>query len=81
MKYKINVYEDDNWIDWLKNNQFHRLYGPACEYTNGDRVWWKNGRQHRLDGPAVEEPSGYKVWHIDGYLYTKEEFNRAKNEI
>ena len=48
---------------------FHRLDGPAIEWTNGDKEWWQNGKCHRGDGPAVESANGYKE-----YWYQGEEF-------
>ena len=52
-KYKI-VYKNE--LD-----EYHRLDGPAIEYTNDDKYWWVNGLRHREDGPAVED-SHNKCW-------------------
>lgn len=41
MKYRIKI--DEYYIDWFKNKQLHRLYGPASEYAEGYRLWYKNG--------------------------------------
>jgi hypothetical protein len=37
-------------------NAYHRLDGPAIEYSNGDNEWWMDGKLHREDGPAID-------WH------------------
>ena len=52
-----------------KNGEFHRLDGPAIEYSSGTKEWWQNGKLHRLDGPAIEYPSGYKVWYKNAVLH------------
>jgi len=44
----------------------HRIDGPACEYTDGDREWWVDGKRHRIDGPAMEYVNGDRYWYIDG---------------
>lgn len=56
-------------------NQFHRVYGPAIIWPDGDERWCQNGKSHRLDGPAVIFPRGRKCWYIDGTAYTEEQFN------
>ena len=49
--------------------QLHREYGPAVEYSDGDREWWQNGQLHRLDGPAVEYSDGGREWWQNGQLH------------
>ena len=51
---------------WYKNDELHRLDGPAIEWFNGDKSWYQNGKRHRLDGPAFEGANGYKAWYQDG---------------
>jgi hypothetical protein len=46
--------------------EFHRVYGPAIEYTDGTRVWYQHGQLHRLDGPAIEYPDGSREWYQNG---------------
>ena len=46
--------------------EFHRIYGPAVEYSSGSRDWYQNGQLHRLDGPAFECPEGHRAWYKDG---------------
>lgn len=48
---------------------YHRLDGPAVEYTYGDKFWFQNDLLHRLDGPAFESPSGCKAWYQYGKLH------------
>ena len=54
--------------------QWHRVYGPAIEYSSGTRAWYQNDRLHRLDGPAVEYPDGHRDWYIEGRELTKAEW-------
>ena len=64
---------------WYKDDLFHRLDGPAVEYTNGTKVWYKEGKLHRLNGPAVENSNGIKYWHYEGKklkVSSQEEFIR-----
>ena len=51
---------------YYKNDQLHRLDGPAIEYANGDKYWHKDGMLHREYGPAVERVNGDKEWYIEG---------------
>jgi hypothetical protein len=53
---------------------FHRLDGPAVEYSNGPKFWFVDGKHHRLDGPAFIWPSGYKEWYVDGKHLTEKQF-------
>ena len=46
--------------------QWHRVHGPAVEYSDGEHVWCINGKRHRIDGPAVERPDGYCAWWQNG---------------
>ena len=46
--------------------QWHRVYGPAIEYSDGSRAWFQNGQLHRVDGPAVERPDGSCAWWQNG---------------
>ena len=52
-----------------KQGEFHRLDGPAIEYTNETKEWWYQGLKHRLDGPAIECKSGTKLWYKYGKLH------------
>lgn len=49
-----------------KDGKYHRIDGPAVEYTNGDKKWYINGKLHRENGPAVELTNGNKHWYING---------------
>jgi beta-glucanase (GH16 family) len=57
--------------------QLHRVYGPAVEYADGEKVWCQNGQLHRLDGPAVEWTGGSCAWFIDGNEFTEAEWQQA----
>ena len=51
---------------WSLNGQYHRVDGPAIEYTNGTKLWYLNGKLHRPDGPAIEHANGDKEWYLNG---------------
>ena len=52
---------------WYNNDgQYHRLDGPAIEWSDGSKSWCVNGKLHRLDGPAFEHVNGTKEWWVNG---------------
>jgi hypothetical protein len=70
-EFECNEQEYKNYKYWVieyynVNNQYHRLDGPAIEYSNGNKYWYKNGLPHREDGPALEFYYGEKWWYKNG---------------
>jgi hypothetical protein len=64
-----------------KNNQLHRIDGPAAEYSNGHNAWYQNDLLHRIDGPAVEYNDGKKLWYKNGIRFeNKDKFFEALTE-
>ena len=61
--------DSDGTKKWVLNGKFHRIDGPAIEYTDGSYVWYLNDKRHRVDGPAMEYPSSHKKWYINGVLH------------
>jgi hypothetical protein len=66
--YLSNEKEYKNYTNWIymsynEDDLYHRLDGPAIEYSNGDKFWYLNGKRHRLDGPAKEYSDGDKFWY------------------
>ena len=58
---------------WLNNKgQYHRLDGPAIEWSNGTKEWFINGKPHRVDGPAAEWANGNKFWYINGKYHRED---------
>ena len=58
-----------------KNGVFHRLDGPAIEYSDGGKQWYLNGVLHREGCPAVIYADGSKSWYLNGVEYeTKESY-------
>lgn len=55
------------WVNSQK--QLHRIDGPACEFTTGNKFWYIENILHRSDGPAREFVSGVKEWWVDGRLH------------
>ena len=49
-----------------KSVDYHRLDGPAIEWSNGSNLWYVNNKRHRLDGPAVKYADGGKMWYVNG---------------
>jgi len=62
-KMYINDYGDKIYKN--SKGKYHRLDGPAIEYSNGDKVWYKEDKYHRLDGPAMEY-TNVKEWYKEG---------------
>lgn len=60
MKYEIDL--DACHVGWYKNEEYHRIYGPAKECTIGSRAWYKDGKLYRLNGPVAE--------YVDDEKYT-----------
>jgi hypothetical protein len=65
---KLFVDERGNKL-WKLYGEYHRLDGPAVEYSDGYKQWRVVGKLHRLDGPAIERADGTKDWFIDGKHY------------
>ena len=66
--YQVKVHANGDKY-WCQNGQFHRLDGPAIEFTSGAKHWYQNDKLHRLDGPAIECASGHKYWYQNGRLH------------
>lgn len=49
MKYSIVAI--DYWVEWCKDGEVHRLYGPAVEFQNGYRIWSIHGDWIKEAGP------------------------------
>ena len=61
---------DDGTKVWYDNmGRFHRLDGPAIEYSNGSKAWWVHDKRHRIDGPAIEWNDGAKFWYVHGVCH------------
>lgn len=65
MKNGLSIDEFGNKF-WYEDDFFHRVDGPAVEYTSGTKHWFQNGKLHRIDGPAIEWDNGNKSWWIKG---------------
>jgi len=60
--------------EYQLDGQFHRVDGPAIEFTDGSKEWYQHGQLHRTDGPACEWVNGYKTWWLDGIQLTEEQW-------
>jgi hypothetical protein len=72
-RFSTNEKEYKNYKYWVieyynENGQLHRLYGPAAEYSYGNKYWYKNVKHHREDGPAIECSNGDKKYWYNGKL-------------
>jgi hypothetical protein len=65
--------EDGDLVREDENKEFHSLYSPALECSDGTKHWLYHGKLHRLDGPAIEYSSGNKTWYINNKLIGKSE--------
>ena len=63
---KNGRYEVGGSVCWYKDDLFHRLDGPAIEWTNGRKKWYLNGKLHRVGGPADIWPDGSLEWWVNG---------------
>jgi hypothetical protein len=69
----IDRYGNKYWKN--KAGEYHRIGGPAIEYSNGAKSWYQNGERHRIDGPAIEYSNGNKFYFLRGqHFETKEAF-------
>lgn len=66
----LNVEVDEFGTKRWKNaeGKLHRIYGPAIEFIDGDKIWYQNGLPHREDGPAIEWKTGQKAWYKNGKI-------------
>ena len=65
-----NVIRQGNVIIYTNAcGEYHRLDGPAVEWSDGTKEWYQNGHLHRLDGPAYEGANGEREWRIEGKLH------------
>jgi len=77
--YSISITRCD--ISWTKNDNYHRLDGPACEHCcspsvtkcvycryGPHKMWFKNGRRHREGGPAYIG-NDLSIWYKDGHRH------------
>jgi len=63
---KIDKYDNRLYYKDREMEIFHRVDGPAIEYTNGSKYWYLDDRLHREDGPAAEYSDGSKHWYLNG---------------
>lgn len=61
---------------WYLNGILDREDGPALQFPDGQGLWFRKGLPHREDGPAITYLDGRQEWYVDGYEYTKEEFEQ-----
>lgn len=63
-----------------KEEESHRLNGPAVINNGSYRTWCKNGKLHRLNGPAIIIVD-YQEWWIEGVKYTETGYNEKLKEM
>lgn len=51
------------------SDRWHRINGPAMEWSNGDYVWCDNGAWHRYYGVSMRW-NGYNSYWINGKQIT-----------
>ena len=49
-----------------RQEQLHRVHGPAIDRPNVYREWRQQGLRHRLVEPAVERADGTRSWFRNG---------------
>ena len=65
-------HEQITGVFWYKDNDLHRIDGPAVERPNGTKEWWQYNQLHREDGPAIEWKNGTKYWYLNGNLHRED---------
>lgn len=68
--YRINTKESREIFRSIKNNQVHRISGPAITESNGDQYWYINGKLHRENGPVVVTSWGKEFWRKGKRLFS-----------
>lgn len=56
-----------------KENMYHNIDGPACEWNDGGETWWSDGKLHKKYGPARKWNDSYE-WYFNDEEYIQEEF-------
>lgn len=51
-------------VVYMLGDDYHRVDGPAIEYSDGTKEWYQYGKLHREDGPAIEYPYGGQEWWL-----------------
>src|SRR4051812_7124115 len=70
----------DGSTDWRnEKGEYHRVDGPALEFSDGNKYWFINDCRHRSDGPAVEQ-NGTKMWFLYGNHIPHEEVDKWLEE-
>jgi hypothetical protein len=76
MKTYIVTVDDYGTKRWYLDDKYHRVDGPALEYTDGSKEWYLNGKLHRTDGPAVDWVNGEKSWWLNNKEYTEADWRK-----
>ena len=79
---KPKLFEEwDGTKKWCIDGKFHRIDGPAIEWSDGSKEWYLEDKLHRLNGPAIELFDGSKSWYIFGEEYFDEELYEVSSSI
>jgi hypothetical protein len=68
MQPTMSIDEDGGTI-WKLYGKYHRIDGPAVEFTDGHKMWYLYGECHRIDGPAIEYADGDAWWYFEGKIH------------
>jgi len=58
---------------WYKEGKYHRIDGPACEYSIGYKEWYLNDKEYTeadFKKEISKSPCEGKIVEIDGKKYT-----------
>jgi hypothetical protein len=78
--YEDGKHEDSRGVFWVKDQELHRLIGPAQIVSGGERgytskIWAYKGERHNLKGPAYIGSSWGDLYAIHGrHTESKEQF-------
>jgi hypothetical protein len=68
--YKINnikcrIYDEGD-VEWIMNEKYHKLDGPAVIYPDVRVEYWEKDKRHRINGPAVIGANGDEEYWENG---------------
>jgi hypothetical protein len=70
-----DITKEDGTQVWYRNNDIHRIGGPAIIFASGTCIWMQDDQPHRIDGPAEIYKAGPRCWSLKGrYYHSNKEF-------
>ncbi len=80
-EYIVKVYDNGDTLWYNKEEQLHRLNGPAVKHGDGYKSYWINDKCHNLEGPAIIHPNGEVTYYIEDERYSKKDWEQEVKRI